>query len=189
MFSVEKGKGDRIPGVLSCCEGFVGAVGSWTSMMSPAGIACQSCGETRGRQPVPNVEKTVISEASSTSSPTPPTKTVRFVFVPSSMWPEGGSGRENDSTFLGSPSFYQLRRRWAQRQHQRPANRKNDPNPSRPPSPRCPFQTNSNGCSPRCAPRLMEAISRTPSEHAIKVRLIPAILFDDPHFTHCNCKF
>lgn len=35
-------------GVLSCCEGFVGAVGSWISMMSPAGIACQPCSRTRG---------------------------------------------------------------------------------------------------------------------------------------------
>ena len=40
-----------------------------------------------------------MSAASSTSSPTPPTKMVRFVFVPSSMWPKGGSGRENVSTF------------------------------------------------------------------------------------------
>ena len=52
-------------------------------------------GRSRGELPVPNVEKASISAASSTSSPTPPTKTVRFVFVPSSMWAKGGGGREN----------------------------------------------------------------------------------------------
>lgn len=61
-------------------------VGSWTSMMSPAGIACQSWSIARVEDPVPNVEKAAISAASSTSSPTPPTKTVRFAFEPSSMW-------------------------------------------------------------------------------------------------------
>jgi hypothetical protein len=85
--------------ILVCCEGFVGAVGSWTSMMSPAEIACQSWSITCAEGLVPNVEKAVMSAASSTSSPTPPTKTVRFDFVPSSMWPKGGSGRENVSTF------------------------------------------------------------------------------------------
>jgi len=68
-------------------------------MMSPVEIACQPRSITRAEGPVPNVEKAAISAASSTSSPTPPTKTVRFVFVPSSMWREGGSGRENVSTF------------------------------------------------------------------------------------------
>jgi hypothetical protein len=85
--------------ILVCCEGFVGAVGSWTSIMSPAEIACQSWSITCAEGPVPNVENAVMSAASSTSSPTPPTKTVRFDFVPSSMWPKGGSGRENVSTF------------------------------------------------------------------------------------------
>jgi len=69
-------------------------------MMSPVEIACKPRSITRAEGSVPNVEKAAISAASSTSSPTPPTKTVRFVFVPSSMWPEGGSGRENVSTFL-----------------------------------------------------------------------------------------
>lgn len=67
--------------------------------MSPAEIACQSWSITRVEDPVPNVEKVAISVASSTSSPTPPTKTVRFVFVPSSIWQKGGSCRENVSTF------------------------------------------------------------------------------------------
>ena len=69
--------------------------------MSPAQIACQSWSITRAGGLVPNVEKAAISAASSTSSPTPPMKTVRFVFVPSSMWPVGGSGRENVPTFPG----------------------------------------------------------------------------------------
>ena len=68
-------------------------------MMSPVEIACQPRSITRAEGSVPNVEKAAISAASSTSSPTPPTKTVRFVFVPSSMWQEGGSSRENVSTF------------------------------------------------------------------------------------------
>jgi len=67
--------------------------------MSPAEIACQPWSVTRAKGLVPNVEKAAMSAASSTSSPTPPTKTVRFVFVPSSMWPKGGSGRENVFTF------------------------------------------------------------------------------------------
>ena len=67
--------------------------------MSPAVIACQSWSLTRAEGSVPNVEKAAMSAASSTSSPTPPTKTVRFVFVPSSIWSKGGSSRENVSTF------------------------------------------------------------------------------------------
>jgi len=67
--------------------------------MSPAEIACQSWSITRAKGPVPNVENAAMSAASSTSSPTPPTNMVRFVFVPSSMWPKGGSGRENVATF------------------------------------------------------------------------------------------
>ena len=40
-------EGGREPDVLVCCEGFVGAVGSWTSIMSPVEIACQSWSKTR----------------------------------------------------------------------------------------------------------------------------------------------
>ena len=108
--------------------------------MSPAEIACQSWSITRGKGPVPNVENAAMSAASSTSSPTPPTNMVRFVFVPSSMWPKGGSGRENVATF---PDYlFHRRRRWARRRHQPPAGRANDPSRSLPPSLPCLFQTN-----------------------------------------------